>query len=467
MAAGNLRLVFLQLMQMTAIARDATASAVCPALQDISVTQEFCHELLCLPAAQMPLDMTALPAVSSFGCGRQCIWQHWKDRDSEALQKHAHHSATLGSGADMAAGNLRLVFLQLMQMTAIARDATASAVCPALQDISVTQEFCHELLCLPAAQMPLDMTALPAVSSFGCGRQCIWQHWKDRDSEALQKHAHHSATLGSGADMAAGNLRLVFLQLMQMTAIARDATASAVCPALQDISVTQEFCHELLCLPAAQMPLDMTALPAVSSFGCGRQCIWQHWKDRDSEALQKHAHHSATLGSGADMAAGNLRLVFLQLLYSQLPQARALREPGAKEEATQLLALHANKKLVKKRIEEKTWKLVLLKDLSNAASSLIPQARNDLIKTAALLQNEHGTDYHILADGENFQGILLSNDSMPSNRYAYPEFLGIDATYMFLEIRTPVYVMHVEDSNGDTETVCVAILVNESAPTIK
>ncbi|XP_037282544.2 zinc finger SWIM domain-containing protein 3-like [Rhipicephalus microplus] len=156
-----------------------------------------------------------------------------------------------------------------------------------------------------------------------------------------------------------------------------------------------------------------------------------------------------------------------KLLYSHLPQTRALREPGAKEEATQLLALHANKKLVKKRIEEKTGKLVLLKDLSNAASSLRPQTRNDLIKTAALLQNEHGTDYHILADGENFQGILLSNESMRSNMDAYPEFLGIDATYKLLEIRTPVYVMHVEDSNGDTETVCVAILVNESAPTIK
>ncbi|KAH6938598.1 hypothetical protein HPB50_010948 [Hyalomma asiaticum] len=48
----------------------------------------------------------------------------------------------------------------------------------------------------------------------------------------------------------------------------------------------------------------MTELPAVSSFGCGRQCSWQHSKHRDSEALQKHAHHSATLASGADMAAG-------------------------------------------------------------------------------------------------------------------------------------------------------------------
>lgn len=30
-----------------------------------------------------------------------------------------------------------------------------------------------------------------------------------------------------------------------------------------------------------------------------------------------------------------------------------------------------------------------------------------------------------------------------------------------------MYVMHVEDSNGYTETVCVATLVNESAPSIK
>lgn len=52
--------------------------------------------------------------------------------------------------------------------------------------------------------------------------------------------------------------------------------------------------------------------------------------------------------------------------------------------------MHANKKLVKKRLEEKTGKLVLLKDLSNAAASLRPQIRNDLMKTAALLHNEHG-----------------------------------------------------------------------------
>lgn len=78
-----------------------------------------------------------------------------------------------------------------------------------------------------------------------------------------------------------------------------------------------------------------------------------------------------------------------------------------------------------------------------------------------------GTDYHILSDGEDFQGILLSNESMRSNMDAFPEFLGIDVTYKLLEIHTPVYVMHVEDSNGDTEMVCVAVLVRECVESLK
>lgn len=52
--------------------------------------------------------------------------------------------------------------------------------------------------------------------------------------------------------------------------------------------------------------------------------------------------------------------------------------------------MHANKKLVKKRIDEKRGKFVVLEDLSNAASSPRPQTRNDLIKTAAVLHIEHG-----------------------------------------------------------------------------
>lgn len=50
---------------------------------------------------------------------------------------------------------------------------------------------------------------------------------------------------------------------------------------------------------------------------------------------------------------------------------------------------------------------------------------------------------------------------------AYPEFIGIDATYKLLDLRTPVYVIHNEDSNGATVVVCVAILVTEDEASLK
>lgn len=52
--------------------------------------------------------------------------------------------------------------------------------------------------------------------------------------------------------------------------------------------------------------------------------------------------------------------------------------------------MYGNKKLVKKRPEGETGKFVLLKDLCNAAASLRPQTRNNLMKIAALLHNEYG-----------------------------------------------------------------------------
>lgn len=50
---------------------------------------------------------------------------------------------------------------------------------------------------------------------------------------------------------------------------------------------------------------------------------------------------------------------------------------------------------------------------------------------------------------------------------AYPEFIGIDATYKLLDLRTPVYVIHNEDSNEATDVVCVAILVTEDEASLK
>ena len=49
---------------------------------------------------------------------------------------------------------------------------------------------------------------------------------------------------------------------------------------------------------------------------------------------------------------------------------------------------------------------------------------------------------------------------------AYPEILFIDATYKLLEIRFPVYLLLVEDGNGQSEVVAVFLLLEENRSSI-
>lgn len=50
---------------------------------------------------------------------------------------------------------------------------------------------------------------------------------------------------------------------------------------------------------------------------------------------------------------------------------------------------------------------------------------------------------------------------------AYPELVCLDATYKLLDLRLPVYLMLVEDSNGQSEIVAVCILVSEDIESMK
>ena len=50
---------------------------------------------------------------------------------------------------------------------------------------------------------------------------------------------------------------------------------------------------------------------------------------------------------------------------------------------------------------------------------------------------------------------------------SYPEILFIDATYKLLEIRFPVYLLLIEDGNGQSEIVAVFLLLEENETSIK
>ena len=49
---------------------------------------------------------------------------------------------------------------------------------------------------------------------------------------------------------------------------------------------------------------------------------------------------------------------------------------------------------------------------------------------------------------------------------AYPELLCIDATYKLLELRSPVYVILVEDGNGQSEVAAIFLLMEETEQSI-
>ena len=52
-----------------------------------------------------------------------------------------------------------------------------------------------------------------------------------------------------------------------------------------------------------------------------------------------------------------------------------------------------------------------------------------------------------------FTGIFFQDQLMKSNYNAYPEVLMVDATFKLNELRMPLYLILVVESNGQSEIV--------------
>lgn len=67
-----------------------------------------------------------------------------------------------------------------------------------------------------------------------------------------------------------------------------------------------------------------------------------------------------------------------------------------------------------------------------------------------------GFTVDIFSDEDDTFTVLLFQDSVMKSSFAsYPEVLMIDATYKLNELRMPLYLMIVLDSNGQSEIVAV------------
>ena len=138
----------------------------------------------------------------------------------------------------------------------------------------------------------------------------------------------------------------------------------------------------------------------------------------------------------------------------------------------------------------------MLKDLSNINAKLnCSKSRNDLEESVKHLKDIHGkyanvvcwlifnvtfkncyicniinlgASVEILVSESNMLlGIYFQDEEMKKMFSSYPELVCIDATYKLLELRFPVYIMLVEDGNGQSEVVAVFLLMEETEQSIK
>ena len=62
----------------------------------------------------------------------------------------------------------------------------------------------------------------------------------------------------------------------------------------------------------------------------------------------------------------------------------------------------------------------------------------------------------VLSDEEkDFKGLFFQDPLMKHTFNAYPEIVFVDATYKLLDLGLPVYLMLSEDSNGQSEIMCL------------
>ena len=71
-----------------------------------------------------------------------------------------------------------------------------------------------------------------------------------------------------------------------------------------------------------------------------------------------------------------------------------------------------------------------------------------------------------IVKSNTFTGLLFQDGLMKTTYAAYPEVLLVDATYKLNELRMPVYLMLVIDSNGQSEIIAVFLTSLETEEAI-
>uniref|UniRef100_A0A1X7VBH7 ZSWIM1/3 RNaseH-like domain-containing protein n=1 Tax=Amphimedon queenslandica TaxID=400682 RepID=A0A1X7VBH7_AMPQE len=126
--------------------------------------------------------------------------------------------------------------------------------------------------------------------------------------------------------------------------------------------------------------------------------------------------------------------------FSHLPQQRRLNE--TQKEVKTMLQLNVNKKLLQRHLTLESGRVVILKVLA-----------------VAELQKSQGSVVEVVANENNMLLAIFYQDSKMRDLYShYPEVLFVYATHKLNELRMPLYVLFVEDGNGESEVVAIWIV---------
>ncbi|KAF0706194.1 zinc finger SWIM domain-containing protein 3-like [Aphis craccivora] len=140
-----------------------------------------------------------------------------------------------------------------------------------------------------------------------------------------------------------------------------------------------------------------------------------------------------------------------------------------KAEILELMDMKAKKKLIQSKIHTETGKMVTLRDLSNIRSTEIKKRGvKTFEETVEDVKKLYHCNVELLTDHEgNFLGTFIQDSRIREEFQAFPEMVCADATYKLIDIKIPLYVLLIEDGNGQSEIAALGLLVNEQRETLE
>lgn len=82
--------------------------------------------------------------------------------------------------------------------------------------------------------------------------------------------------------------------------------------------------------------------------------------------------------------------------------------------------------------------------------------------------NEYSCDVELRKNSANvLQRIFIQDEEMKKIFGTYPEIIFADSTYKLLDVELPIFILMVEDGNGQSHIVAMGLLVNEDLETLQ